>query len=83
MIYHAARGTGRYGLGHVDGKILRILFRIMTYGDSGIQYKADEKHAELVSWKLTSKDREVRTPGEDAPAHICASQTKSMHTEQM
>ena len=54
------------GPGMGDKKQVRILNRMITWGETGIMYEADQKHAEvLVSRNISKADRSVSTPGED------------------
>ena len=39
---------GRLGPGDKDDKSIRILNRVITWSDDGIEYEADQRHAELI-----------------------------------
>ena len=57
---------GRLGPRESDDKQIRILNRILTWGKSGIEYEADQRHAEIVIRELGLKDdsREVSSPAD-------------------
>ena len=57
---------GRLGPRDTDEKQIRILNRILTWGNTGIEYEDDQRHAEIVIRELGLKDdsREVSSPAE-------------------
>ena len=55
---------GRIGPGYHDLKVMRVLNRVVEWTDHGIQYEADQRHAELLIEMLNLKDAKgVDTPG--------------------
>ena len=55
---------GRIGPSERDEKSIRILNRILTWTKDGIEYEADQRHAETVAKACEGKTRKVSTPGE-------------------
>eukprot|EP00973_Karenia_brevis_P081866 11349902-Karenia_brevis.AAC.1 len=65
-----------------DEKQLKILNRIITYRDSGIDYEPDPRHAEIIIEQLGLKEgKEVSTPGVDQEP-LTANSTEKLNTEQ-
>merc|ERR1712079_979706 len=61
-----------------DTKAIRILNRIITWGDDGIEYEADQRHAEIIikQMGLREESRSVVTPGEKADTKQVQSERK-------
>ncbi len=55
---------GRIGPGAGDVKSIRVLNRVVTWGDEGIEYEPDQRHAELIirDMGLEGSSRAVSTP---------------------
>ena len=61
--------TETFGAGKGHNQQLRILNRVISWSDEGIQYEADQRHAEIIIQELGLSDaRPLATPGtrEDA-----------------
>ena len=56
---------GRIGPGISDDKSIRILNRVVTWTDGGIEYEADQRHAEIIvkSLGMQADSKGVATPG--------------------
>ena len=56
---------GRLGPGNGDDKAVRVLNRIVTWTNEGIQYEADQRHAEIIVRQLglNESSNSVVTPG--------------------
>merc|ERR1711973_531261 len=56
---------GRIGPGISDDKSIRILNRVVTWTEEGIEYEADQRHAEIIvkSLDLQADSKNVTTPG--------------------
>ena len=61
---------GRLGPREDDEKSIRILNRIVTWTEEGIEYEADQRHVEIVAkdLQLKTQSRSVGTPAEKNPA---------------
>ena len=59
------KSRGRLGPGVNDDKSIRILNRVITLTDAGIEYEADQRHAELIvkGTGLEGESKVVKTPG--------------------
>ncbi len=55
---------GRIGPATTDEKSIRILNRILTWTEDGIEYEADQRHAEIVAKACEGNKRNISTPGE-------------------
>ena len=55
---------GRIGPGNNDDKSIRILNRVVTWTEEGIEYEADQRHAEIIvkSLGMQSDSKGVATP---------------------
>ena len=55
---------GRLGPGVDDDKSIRILNRVITWTNEGIQYEADQRHAEIIVQQLglSSESKSVNSP---------------------
>ena len=56
---------GRIGPGKGDGKVVRVLNRMIEWTDTGIRYEADQRHAEIIIAELglVEGSKGVSTPG--------------------
>ena len=56
---------GRIGLGSGDDKSIRILNRVVTWTEEGIEYEADQRHAEIIikGLGMQAESKGVATPG--------------------
>ena len=56
---------GRLGPEEKDDKSIRILNRVITWKEEGIEYEADQRHAEIIvnSLGLEKEAKAVRSPG--------------------
>ena len=69
-----AKISGRYeskhdilGPGAKHQKSIRVLNRVLSWTSDGIEYEADQRHADIVVSELGLKEaKPVKTPGEDA-----------------
>ncbi len=55
---------GKIGPAPQDEKSIRILNRILTWAEDGIEYEADQRHAEIVARACDGNKRRITTPGE-------------------
>ena len=55
---------GKIGPAQNDEKSIRILNRILTWTEDGIEYEADQRHAEIVAKACEGNKRRITTPGE-------------------
>ena len=51
-IRYDVKFRGRLGIGEGDDKSIRILNRIVEWGEEGIKYEADQRHAEIITRDL-------------------------------
>ena len=60
---------GRIGPGKDDAKDIRILNRMVTWTSQGIEYEADQRHAELIiaGCGLVGNSKPIGTPGTKLP----------------
>ena len=60
-----AKVKGRIGPGKGDGKVVRVLNRMIEWTDAGIRYEADQRHAEIIITELglVEGSKGVSTPG--------------------
>ena len=56
---------GRIGPSDKDDKAIRILSRVVTWTEEGIEYEADQRHAEIIikEARLTAEAKTVISPG--------------------
>ena len=57
---------GRIGPGRKDGKAMRVLNRLVHWTNEGIEYEADQRHAEIIIQEsgLKEDSKSVNTPRE-------------------
>ena len=66
MLKRLSTRISAFGPDFADEKAVRILNRVVSWTESGIEYEADQRHAELIikHCNLQSESKSVATPGE-------------------